>query len=95
MTATDYELDEDSINVKFNYLLDKPIFNYKITDKIISIPELKDVIKVLKKINGTTLVMTNSVKRVMELKKKLGDEAANSKKIKSSIQKKCLIYQNT
>ena len=86
MTATDYELDEDSINVKFNYLLDKPIFNYKITDKIISIPELKDVIKVLKKINGTTLVMTNSVKRVMELKKKLGDEAAvliaNSKKNK-------------
>lgn len=76
MTATDQEINENTMQVKLNYLLDYPIFNYKVTDKLVTVPKVGDIKSILENIDGITLIMTCSTNRMLKLKKVLGDSAA-------------------
>lgn len=75
MTATDEEVNSTTMHVKVNYLLDKPLYKYKVTKSLTTITRPALTENILREIDGITFVMGFASDDVIKLKEKLGDTA--------------------
>lgn len=70
MTATDDLINEDTINVEVNDMLDTPLHNYKVSN--IWTTTLIGVFPLRQMLEGNSIVMTSTVKQAKELQEKIG-----------------------
>lgn len=69
VTATDHLVKKETFHVKMNYILDEPFFKYKVLEKIY-ISKSIYLNSILDDITGKTIVMTDDIKKIVELRNK-------------------------